>query len=398
MKEPSTVAVVHNAFGKHELKRFDYAATAHAGNEAEFDAGVLEALDRHGFVVIENAMPAADCDQLVAEMRPYIDATPHGLHGLGGTRRVGALVARSPASHGFVAHPAILRLAQSVLGEQRLSGDAVRIGTRTGKGEKGFRYPWQLHLTQIIDVGPGGGTDAMPHSLKMHRANGMWLHNFEQASLDPQMEVMWALSPFTKENGATHIVLGSHRDEPRGGPKAHQEPTIQAEMAQGSVLIWTGWSVHGAGTNTSDVRRIGMNINYALAFLAQEENQLLACPPHLARELPESLQRLIGYRQPAGALNYVAECQAPADSVLKEDFDILVPGAHGHTLNPTTDGPTFAPKDEAAFAAKLQDLEARKAEAIADDNLDLAQHLKRTISVLQRSPRLPQPRRQKEAE
>ena len=386
--EHSTVAVVQNAFGKHELQRFDYAAATKAGDEAEFDAGVLQALDRHGFVVIENAVPAADCDQLVAEMRPYIDATPHGLHGLGGTRRVGALVARSPASHGFVAHPAILRLAQSVLGEQRLSGDAVRIGTRTGKGEKGFRYPWQLHLTQIIDVGPGGGTDAMPHNLKMHRANGMWLHNFEQAGLDPQMEVMWALSPFTKENGATHIVLGSHRDQPRGGPNAHQEPTIQAEMEQGSVLIWTGWSVHGAGTNTSSARRVGMNINYALAFLAQEENQLLACPPHLARELPEPLQRLIGYRQPAGALNYVAECQAPADSVLKEDFDVLVPGAHGHEMNPTTDGPTFAPADEATFATKLQNLEAHKSKAIATDDLELALHLKHAISVLRRSPRL----------
>ena len=386
--EHSTVAVVQNAFGKHELKRFDYAAAAKVGNEPAFDADVLEALDRHGFVVIENAIPAADCEQLVAEMRPYIDATPHGLHGLGGTRRIGALVARSPASHRFVAHPAILRLAQSVLGEQRLSGDAVRIGERTGKGEKGFRYPWQLHLTQIIDVGPGGGTDAMPHHLKMHRANGMWVHNFEEAGLDPQMEVMWALSPFTKANGATHIVLGSHRDQPRGGPKAHREPTIQAEMQQGSVLIWTGWSVHGAGTNTSGARRIGMNINYALAFLAQEENQLLACPPRLARELPESLQRLIGYRQPAGALNYVAECQAPADSVLKEDFDVLVPGAHGHDMDATTDGPTFAPRDETAFAAKLADLEARKAEAVANDDLELALHLKHAISVLRRSERI----------
>ena len=52
-----------------------------------------------------------------------------------------------------------------------------------------------------------------------------------------------------------------------------------------------------------------MNINYALAFLAQEENQLLACPPHLARKLPTSLQQLIGYKQPSGSLNYVAECQ-----------------------------------------------------------------------------------------
>lgn len=381
---------VTNAFGTHELKRFDYRVASEAGADAlaRLDEHVLRSLDRHGFVVIENAVAVDDCDQLVAEMGPYIDATPHGLHGLGGTRRVGALVARSQASHKMIAHPAILRLAQSVLAEQRLSGDAVRIGGKSGKGEKGFRYPWQLHLTQIIDVGPGGGTEALPHHLKMHRANGMWVYDFQDAGIDPQVECMWALSDFTLDNGATHIVLGSHREQPRGGQVSHTEPTVQATMPKGSVLIWTGWSVHGAGTNTSDERRIGMNINYALAFLAQEENQLLACPPHLARKLDPAMQRLIGYRQPAGALNYVAECQAPADSVLKGDFDVLVPGAHGHEMDPDIDGPTYAPADPAAFEEKRRELEARKAEAIAADDLEAALHFKNAISVLVRSPRI----------
>ena len=381
---------VANLFGDHALRRFDYAAAAAAGQQAlaQLDADVLLALDRHGFAVIEHAVPAASCDRVVAEMRPYINATPHGLHGLGGTRRTGAVVARSPASHELIAHPAILQLAKSVLGEQRLAGSAVQIDGRSGKGEKGFRYPWHLHLTQVIDVGPGGGSEAMPHQLKMHRANGMWVHDFQAASLDPQLEVMWALTDFTVDNGATHIVLGSHREEPRAGKRSHREPTIQAAMPQGSALIWTGWSVHGAGVNASSDRRIGMNINYALGFLVQEENQFLACPPSLARHLPVSMQRLLGYRQPAGALNYVAECQAPADSVLREDFDVLVPGAHGHPMDASMDGPTFAPADDDAFRHKLEGLLVSKVSAIVDDDLEEALRLKNAISVLERSPRL----------
>ena len=379
-----------NAFGEHQLRRFDYRQAATSDRAmGRFDADVREALDRHGFVVMENVVAAADCRRVIAEMRPYIDATPHGLHGLGGTRRVGALVARSPTSHTMIAHPAVLRLMQAVLGEQRLSADAVHIDGKVGKGKKGFRYPWQLHLTQIIDVGPGGGSEAMPHQLKMHRANGMWVHDFQAANIDPQVEVMWALTDFTAANGATHIVLGSHRDQPRGGRLAYAQPTLQAAMPQGSALVWTGWSVHGAGVNNTEQRRVGMNINYALAFLAQEENQLLACPPHLARELPVELQRLIGYRQPAGALNYVAECQSPADSVLKDDYDVLVPGAHGHEMNPVSDGPTFAPLDQDAFDAKLARLVEQKAAAIAADDLQRALHFKRAISVFKRSPRLP---------
>jgi len=380
---------VSNAFGSHELLCFDYAAAVAAGSssEADLDADVLAAIDSHGFAVIENAVPGSVCDQLLKEMRPYIDATPHGLHGLGGTRRVGALVARSPASHNMVSHPAVLRLAKSILAEQRLSGDAVHIDGKVKKGEKGFRYPWQLHLTQIIDLGPGGGTQEMPHQLRLHRANGMWVHDFQNAGLDMQVEVMWALTDFTTENGATHIVLGSHRDEPRGGTLGYRQPTIQATMPQGSALIWTGWSIHGAGVNTSGERRVGMNINYALSFLAQEENQFLACPPHLARNLPQKMQQLIGYRQPAASLNYVAECQSPADSVLKKDFDVLVPGAHGHEIDLATEGPSFAPASQAEFASKLVRLEAQKVKAIEEDDLEFALHLKKAISVLKRSTR-----------
>ncbi len=380
-----TTMQVTNAFGTHELLRYDYALAAGKGAEAQFDKDALTAVDQHGFVVIENAVAPEICIQLLREMRPYIDATPHGLHGLGGTRRVGALVARSPASHNMVAHPAILRLVHSILSEQKLRGNAVSIGGERGPGRKGFRYPFQLHLTQIIDVGPGGGSEDHPHALGLHRANGMWIHDFQHAELDLQVEVMWALSDFTEDNGATHAVLGSHRDEPRGGSTAHGEPTVQATMPQGSVLVWTGWSVHGAGVNRSQKSRVGMNINYALAFLAQEENQLLACPPHLARELPVELQRLIGYRQPSGSLNYVAECQAPADSVLKKDFDVLIPGAHGHAMNAETDGPGLAPLSSQEFEAKLAHLLTAKQEAIKADDLELALQHKKAISVLTRS-------------
>ena len=379
---------VVNAFGSHQLRRIDYAASDTEAAAAKLDEDLLAAVDAHGFAVLENAVKAEDCVRVIEEMQPFIDATPHGLHGLGGTRRTGALVARSPASHKMIAHPAVLRLAQAILGDQRLAGDAVRIGNRQGKGAPGFSYPWQLHLTQIIDLGPGAGTDERPHQLRLHRANGMWLYDFQHHGVDPQMEVMWALTDFSNDNGATRVVLGSHRETPRGGTLSYRQPTVPATMSAGSALIWTGWSVHGAGANTSSRRRVGMNINYALAFLAQEENQLLACPPHLARGLPKDMQRLIGYSQPAGALNYVAECQPPAQSVLREDFDVLVPGAHGHEMDPKTDGPSFAPASEADFKRKQKQLEARKAAAIAADDLLLAQHYKNAIAVLKRSPRL----------
>ena len=61
---------------------------------------------------------------------------------------------------------------------------------------------------------------------------------------------------------------------------------------------------------------------------------------------------------------------------------------HGHEMNPETDGPTFAPVSQDEFESKLARFEAQKAQAIEQDDLQWALHLKNAISVLKRSARL----------
>ena len=75
-------------------------------------------------------------------------------------------------------------------------------------------HPHDPHL--VLDI----LTSSSPHRVtgqqgvtNLHNANGMWVHNFGQ-NIDLQVEVMWALTDFTAENGATWGVLGSHRMDP----------------------------------------------------------------------------------------------------------------------------------------------------------------------------------------
>ena len=109
----------------------------------------------------------------------------------------------------------------------------------------------------------------------------------------------------------------------------------------------------------------------------------MACPPHIARNLPEQMQEIIGYRQPSGSLNYVAECQSPADSVLQADFDVLVPGSHGYPMDSLSGGQV--PLTSKALESRLKDLNDRKDAAIELDDLELALQLKKAINVLKRS-------------
>jgi len=84
-------------------------------------------------------------------------------------------------------------------------------------------------------------------------------------------------------------------------------------MSKGSVLLYLGSLYHGGGPNMSGVHRIGINIGYSLGWLRQEENQYLACPPDIARTLPEGLLRLMGYQRGAVGLGYVDDLREPLD-------------------------------------------------------------------------------------
>jgi ectoine hydroxylase-related dioxygenase (phytanoyl-CoA dioxygenase family) len=77
--------------------------------------------------------------------------------------------------------------------------------------------------------------------------------------------------------------------------------------------LYLGSVYHGGGTNRSTQRRVGINVGYTLAWLRQEENQYLSCPPEVARTLDPALAKLVGYSRAAYALGYVADTQDPLD-------------------------------------------------------------------------------------
>jgi len=246
---------------------------------------ILEVARRDGALILNGVLPFEEIGRLRAELDPYMEATRHGADDCSGvqTTRTGALVARSPACRSVVANPKVLAAA------------------------RGFLAPYchriQLHLTQIIRLKPGQGAQTL------HRdrwAWGRYLHGVE-----PQLNTIWALTDFTAENGATRVVPGSV-----GWPddrKAEDGEICQAIMPAGSVLVYTGSVFHGGGENRSDPDRIGLNITYSLAWLRQEENQYLSCPPDIARNLPEELQDLLGYTQGSYALGYYTPPLPPGE-------------------------------------------------------------------------------------
>jgi hypothetical protein len=102
-----------------------------------------------------------------------------------------------------------------------------------------------------------------------------------------------ALVDFTRENGATVVVPGSHRWEPGRQPEDHE--LAYAEMPAGATVIYRGSTIHGGGANSSDTSRPGLHVSYVAGWLRPEENNTLATPLDVARLLPRRAQDLIGY-------------------------------------------------------------------------------------------------------
>ncbi|NRA02068.1 MAG: phytanoyl-CoA dioxygenase family protein [Myxococcales bacterium] len=243
---------------------------------------IHEILRRDACIIIDGLGSTELLDRVEAEMAPHEQANHFGPEEFTGvcTKRTGALVARSPAARELVMHPTILDTTKQLL------HDAAN---------------FHLHLTQIISIGPG--ETAQP----IHR--DQWAFDFFPfpTGYEVQCNTLWAITDFTDENGATRVIPGSHEFEDK--LRLDHDQTEPAEMEKGSVLLYTGAIYHGGGANRSDAVRKGVNITYARAWLTQEENQFLAVPHEVARELPKELLALLGYAPAAYALNYYRDLE-----------------------------------------------------------------------------------------
>lgn len=237
---------------------------------------IMAAVTRDGAVILKDVLTPAQLAQVNTELKPYVEATATGQDAFGGfkTTRTGAVMARSPSAGALALNPTVRAVADRVLLPNC------------------DRY--HIHVTQVIRIMPG--QPAQP----IHRDR--WLWGTWLKGMEPQLNTIWALSDFTRENGATQVVPRS-MDWPDNRIATQQEIGY-AEMSAGSVVLYTGSTFHGGGANISNADRIGLNISYSLGWLRQEENQYLSVPPEIAKTLDPELAKLLGYTMGRYALGY----------------------------------------------------------------------------------------------
>ena len=154
---------------------------------------------------------------------------------------------------------------------------------------------YQLNLGHLLQRGPGADEQWLP------RDEVVW-SDVPYPHPELQLASVIAFVDFTKDNGATRLVPGSHRWADRDLPVIEQmqaaidpEQIAYAEMPAGSAVIYLGSTIHAGGANITEVPRRGAHLSFTLGWLRTEENNYLSVPPEYAATLPRQAQELLGY-------------------------------------------------------------------------------------------------------
>ena len=241
---------------------------------------ILEVIEQDAGVIIDNLLDKNQLKNIIEDLNPYLVKTKEGQDDFTGfkTKRVGALMARSAECQNLALNP-IINEVSKLFFEPHSDG-------------------YQLHFTSAIDIAPGESKQ-IPH-----RDRGVW-GGYIPRKIETQLSTVWAIDDFTKENGATQVVPGSHKWDRDREPK--EDEICYAEMKKGSVFIYTGSVIHGGGANNSNKNRLGVFLHYAPSWLRQQENQYLSCPPHIAKNLTPELRSLMGYTKGGYVLGFYSD-------------------------------------------------------------------------------------------
>lgn len=183
-------------------------------------------LELYGFTVIPAVLEAAAASRLAqlldrADAELGLEYTYEGAY----ARIVPCAPAIADEFLALVDHPAVMPVLEAVLGQEMVLGSMNARIVRPGDPKQG------LHS----DI------PTVHRRIQEHPV---------------MLQVVWMIDAFTEDNGATHIVPGSHRAPQAAPPTGRGVPLVVAPTGPaGSVMIFNGQCWHGGGANTSQGRR-----------------------------------------------------------------------------------------------------------------------------------------------
>jgi ectoine hydroxylase-related dioxygenase (phytanoyl-CoA dioxygenase family) len=239
-------------------RRFD--ADAHAAEIRE-----------QGFTVIEDFMDAEAIGAFRAALAPFL-GSHRGRNDFEGfeTERVYTLVARGKVFEDLAVEPRLMALLSRFL-------------------EGNFL----LSATHAINLKPGETVQSI------HADDGFYRQPRNRPAVG--YSVIGAIDAFTRANGATEVIPGSHlwdEDEVarrRAVPGDLEALLVPMEVPAGACFVFPGKLLHRGGANRTDKPRLAFTNQYCAGWARPQENFFLSVPKEIVRQMSPRAQALLGY-------------------------------------------------------------------------------------------------------
>lgn len=236
-----------------------------------------QSLDDVGYAIVPDLISVEDARRLA----DLASTSSNRMPGHRGWEARVALLNHDPAFARLVAHPTALATVRRL------------IGGRTIPAPNAFAWPEedQIRLMNCDALVAHPGSES-----------GWWHVDPPMGQLNPArslpdfpivVNVMWMLTPFTKENGATRVLPGSHRL--RRVPPATREPLdgeLHACCGPGSIVIIPNTTWHVASPNSTSEDRIAVACAYVPWWVNRLTPDCYPVTPETYEKLPPVVQAL----------------------------------------------------------------------------------------------------------
>ena len=264
-----------------------------------------ENLDEFGYCLLADALSQEEIaivrrrleEQAAAEKQRGLAHEDAGPNGSGVNQRIWFLVNKGQAFRNLLLHKTIRQLVGHVLGDEYLLSSFTANIANPGGVMQMHTDQWWMPLSV-----QRGQSSIRPGSMTRSHFRGYHIGRDKAGSptvLPPAVacNVMWMLTDFTANNGATHIVPKSHLSGRQPDPALDEEAEWVAAIAPaGTAMVFEGRLWHSTGANVSDSPRLGALSYFCAPQFRQQENLTVGTAREVLADAPPELLALLGFK------------------------------------------------------------------------------------------------------
>ena len=109
------------------------------------------------------------------------------------------------------------------------------------------------------------------------------------------VNAFFAIDEFTRENGATWVLPGTHQQVTCPEPPARDALAVALECPAGSMIIFDSTLWHAAGQNVSGRDRLAINHQFTRSWIKQQIDYVRAIGDDVVLAQPPRSQQLLGW-------------------------------------------------------------------------------------------------------